>query len=174
MFVLPIIQLSHSIWCQTIFLAFDELSRGIDVSRFISLSKYTGPIGKIFDFKCDKNKKWQNPHTKQTCDLPDEIESVTNLAPKMKQKTEIFLNYNDFSKSAKTKCKTEWLGSFFPPFPGLIESFIAQKRVSLTVTADISSFSRCRGANWALQNQNFFFLKWSFIAKNMFDLKIFC
>ncbi len=59
----------------------------------------------------------------------------------MEQKTEIFLNYNDFSKSAKTKCKTEWPGSFFPPFPGLIESFIAQKRVSLTVTADISSFS---------------------------------
>ncbi len=43
-FVLPIIQLSHLIGCQTIFPAFVELSNGIDVSRFELLSTNTGSV----------------------------------------------------------------------------------------------------------------------------------
>jgi hypothetical protein len=144
-FVLPIIQLSHSIGCQTIFPSFAKLSHGIDVTRFELLPEdittNIGDAGPILDFKCDKHKKWQNPHTKQTYDLPDEIESVTNLAAKMEQKTEIFLNYNDYSKSLKTKCKTDTPGSFCHPFPGHMESFIVQKHVLLAVTADISLFT---------------------------------
>ncbi len=43
-FVLPIIQLSHLIGCQTIFPAFVELSNGIDVTRFELLSTNTGSV----------------------------------------------------------------------------------------------------------------------------------
>jgi hypothetical protein len=144
-FVLPIIQLSHSIGCQTIFPSFAKLSHGIDVTRFELLPEdittNIGDAGPILDFKCDKHKKWQNPHTKQTYDLPDEIESVTNLAAKMEQKTEIFLNYNDYSKLVKTKCKTDSRGSYCHQFSGLMENFTVHKNVLLAVTADISLFT---------------------------------
>jgi hypothetical protein len=153
LFVLPIIQLSHSIGCQTIFPAFAKLSHGIDVTQFElfpqDITSNGGSVGQIFDFKCDKHKKWQNPYTKQAYDLPDEIESVTNLAGKMEQKTEIFLNYNDYSKSVKTKCKTDSPGSFCSPFPGLMESFIVQKHVLLAVTADIPLFTAKLALPWA-------------------------
>ncbi len=57
LFVLSIIQLSHSIGCQTIFPAFAKLSHGIDVTRFELLSEdittNNGYVHNILNFKCD-------------------------------------------------------------------------------------------------------------------------
>ncbi len=139
LFVLPIIELSRSIGCQSNFTVFDKMFHGIDVTKLELFpeditKKQEGIVGHILDFKCDKHKKWQNIHNKNVYELPDLIESITNLPGKVEQKTEIFLNSSDLTKADKARCKMVTSNLICHPLSYLMENWAA-------VTFDISLFT---------------------------------
>jgi hypothetical protein len=117
------------------------MSHGIDATKFVlfpeDLTNDDGrSVSNVFYFKCNQDKKWQNPYTKQVYDLPDQIESITALPEKVEQKTEIFLNFNDYSKFEVAICKLATPALQCHPFSNLMESLIFQKDVLLTASAD--------------------------------------
>jgi hypothetical protein len=150
-----IINLSYSGPCAQLPPGLDRLSHGIDVTRFdLYPPDLTGDNGygkTIFDFTCNKGKKWQNPYTNQIFDQPDQIESIVNLpGGVMDYETEISITYEERARARSKKCGLNILGifSFSRSHAKSMEQITAHQKVLTSCHAHVSAYAVELAPSW--------------------------
>lgn len=85
----------------------DILPHAIDITKYDFLpTNIANTEGlHVFDFTCDKGKKWTNPYAHTLVnDLPDQIESITPITSAkgiLESEIEVFHTYQDIKVSVK-------------------------------------------------------------------------
>ncbi len=155
----PMYQICYSIGCRTLPPGLDRLSHGIDITKFDLLptdfTKSNGFARNIFDFTCNKSKKWTNLFIPTLVyDLPDQIESITHF-PGGILDTEFdnYSSYQDIKNTQSSKVGLKFLGGMFG-FSGTstksMEKIIANQRSLLSVSAHVSAIEVQLIPYWAV------------------------
>jgi hypothetical protein len=115
---------------------------------------FTGDNGygkTIFDFTCNKGKKWQNPYTNQIFDHPDQIESIVNLPGGiMDYETEVSITYQERARAKARKCGLNLLGlfSFSRSHSKSMEQITAHQKVLTSCHAHVSAYAVELAPSW--------------------------
>jgi hypothetical protein len=150
-----IIILCYSVPCAQLPPGLDRLSHGIDVTRFDlfppDLTGDNGYVKTIFDFTCNKQKKWQNPYTNIIHDQPDQIESIVELPGGiLDSETEISMTYQERSKATAKKFGLNLFGcfSFARSHQKSNEDINAHKKVLTSCHAHVSAYTVELAPSW--------------------------
>jgi hypothetical protein len=159
-----VLQKSYSKECSSLPPGLDRLSHGIDITSFdlfpTDFTKANGFARNIFDFTCNKSKKWTNPFIPTLVyDLPDQIESITNFPGGiMDTKVENYKSYQDIKKTQSSNVGLGFLGGMFG-FSGSstksMEEIIANQKSLLSVSAHVSAIEVQLTPYWA-ETEGFF------------------
>jgi hypothetical protein len=129
----------------------EKMLRGIDVVMFEmfpeDITTEAGFAGNIFDFTCIEKKTWTNPgNTALKYDLPDQVESITNIpGGLLNHKVVVANSYHELLKITDNHIEVGGtFGNFIPKLSAdakkRMQKIIAGNRTLLRVTGHVSAY----------------------------------